>query len=42
MDKYTATELAYKHGYEKGYEDGKAQEKHGHWIVDKRTGFWEM
>lgn len=23
MDKYTATELAYKHGYEKGYADGK-------------------
>ena len=23
MDKYTATEMAYKHGYEKGYEDGK-------------------
>lgn len=23
MDKYTATEQAYKHGYEKGYEDGK-------------------
>ena len=23
MDKYTATELAYKHGYEKGYEAGK-------------------
>lgn len=23
MDKYTATEEAYKHGYEKGYEAGK-------------------
>lgn len=23
MDRYTATELAYKHGYEKGYEAGK-------------------
>ena len=23
MDKYTATELAYKHGYEKGYNAGK-------------------
>lgn len=23
MDKYTATELAYKNGYEKGYEAGK-------------------
>ena len=23
MDKYTATELAFKHGYEKGYEAGK-------------------
>ena len=23
MDKYTATEQAFKHGYEKGYEDGK-------------------
>ena len=23
MDKYTATEQAYKHGYEKGYADGK-------------------
>lgn len=25
MDKYTATEQAYKHGYEKGYEGGKAK-----------------
>lgn len=23
MDKYTATELAYKNGYAKGYEDGE-------------------
>ena len=23
MDKYTATEMAFKHGYEKGYEAGK-------------------
>lgn len=23
MDKYTATEMAYKHGYEKGYADGE-------------------
>jgi hypothetical protein len=23
MDKYTATEQAYKHGYEKGYADGE-------------------
>ena len=23
MDKYTATEQAYKHGYEKGYEAGR-------------------
>ena len=23
MDKYTATELAYKNGYERGYNDGK-------------------
>lgn len=27
MDKYTATELAFKHGYEKGYEAGIAEEK---------------
>ena len=27
MDKYTATELAFKHGYEKGYEAGIAKEK---------------
>lgn len=25
MDKYTATELAFKNGYEKGYEAGKAK-----------------
>ena len=24
MDKYTATEMAYKHGYEKGYEAGQS------------------
>lgn len=23
MDKYTATEMAFKHGYEKGYADGE-------------------
>lgn len=28
MDKYTATEQAYKHGYEKGYEAGKPK-----WIL---------
>jgi hypothetical protein len=28
MDIYTATEMAYKHGYEKGYADGYM----GHWI----------
>ena len=39
MDKYTATEMAFKHGYEKGYAAAKAEEKHGHWIADKRTGF---
>lgn len=39
MDKYTATELAYKNGYEKGYAAAKAEEKHGHWVMDKRTGF---
>ena len=27
MDKYTATEQAYKNGYEKGYEAGIAKEK---------------
>ena len=27
MDKYTATEMAFKHGYEKGYEAGIAKEK---------------
>lgn len=34
MDKYTATELAYKNGYTKGYEEGKAslEVKHGYWI----------
>lgn len=35
MDKYTATELAFKHGYEKGYADAKKDEKHGHWIIHK-------
>lgn len=25
MDKYTATELAYKNGYEKGYAEAKAE-----------------
>lgn len=25
MDKYTATELAYKRGYEKGYADGEKE-----------------
>lgn len=25
MDKYTATELAYKNDYEKGYKEGKQQ-----------------
>ena len=38
MDKYTATEMAYKHGYEKGYEAAKAEEKHGHWIVHSTRG----
>ena len=27
MDKYTATEMAFKHGYEKGYEAGIAEKK---------------
>ena len=42
MDKYTATEMAYKHGYEKGYEAAKAEEKHGHWIIHKvgRQAAW--
>ena len=35
MDKYTATEEAFKHGYEKGYAAAKAEEKHGHWIIRK-------
>lgn len=30
MDQYTATEQAYKHGYEKGYEAGIAEEKKAH------------
>ena len=33
MDKYTATEQAYKHGYEAGKRDARAEEKHGRWIV---------
>jgi hypothetical protein len=42
MDKYTATELAFKHGYEKGYEAGKPKwipvterlpEKRGRYLV---------
>lgn len=36
MDKYTATEMAFKNGYEKGYADAKAEEKHGRWIRHKR------
>ena len=28
MDKYTATELAYKHGYEKGYAKAKSEIVH--------------
>jgi hypothetical protein len=28
MDKYTATEMAFKHGYEKGYEAAKAEIVH--------------
>ena len=36
MDKYTATEQAYKHGYEKGYEAGKPK-----WIpVTDRLPDW--
>ena len=35
MDKYTAQEMAYKHGYEKGYEAAKAEEKHGRWLIHK-------
>jgi rubrerythrin len=36
MDVHTATELAYKNGYEKGYADGKADAvKHGRWILGK-------
>lgn len=40
MDKYTATELAYKNGYAKGYEDGKAsvEVKHGRWILKDDKG----
>lgn len=42
MDKYTATERAYKNGYEKGYADGKPKwipvserlpKKHGRYLV---------
>ncbi len=45
MDKYTATEQAYKHGYEKGYEAGKPNwipvteklpEKDGRYLVFKQ------
>lgn len=39
MDKYTATELAFKNGYEQGYKKGytaaKMEEKHGHWIIHR-------
>ena len=38
MDKYTATELAFKHGYEKGYEAGKPK-----WIpVSERLPGFEI
>lgn len=34
VDKYTATEEAYKNGYAKGFEDGKRDSaKRGHWII---------
>lgn len=47
MDKYTATELAYKHGYEKGYAAGKPKwipvserlpENDGKYLVLKALG----
>jgi hypothetical protein len=39
MDKYTATELAFKNGYEKGYEAAKAEIVH---CVDcEKSGIWE-
>ena len=31
MDQYTATELAFKHGYEEGLKDAV---KHGHWKLE--------
>jgi hypothetical protein len=35
MKTMDATELAYKNGYDKGYEDGKNDAvKHGRWIDD--------
>lgn len=30
MDKYTATEIAYRNGYEQGLKDAT---KHGRWLV---------
>ncbi len=47
MDKYTATEQAYKHGYEKGYAAGKrdaVEVVHGRWIkvFDDSAGWVDM
>ena len=32
-DQYNISEMSYKNGYAKGYEDGKNSGKHGHWII---------
>ena len=32
MDKYTATEMAYKHGYERGYKDATDNNVGSKWI----------
>lgn len=42
MDIHDATEQAYKNGYAKGYEDGKAsvEVKHGRWIEHYAYECW--
>ena len=43
MDKYTATELAYKHGYEKGYEAAKKEAESEILILkQKRANIFEV
>ncbi|MBR4855148.1 MAG: hypothetical protein IKU94_00795 [Bacteroidaceae bacterium] len=37
MDNYTATELAYKNGYEQGKKDAV---KHGHWLKTEEPLGW--